>query len=300
MSYKWSFNIKYWIFLTQSCVFWKRGVNMLGIRYEEYSNISEDLPVVIFDGIERDLQNYSREQNWHENIEIQFCTQGRGTVILNGASYDFEKDDVAVVSTDVIHYTSGKSSLTYGAVIVSTEFCKEYGINYEKLKFTPVIKNKELATLIKKLTEEYFNKNTSLKKARITSVLLDIMVILCTQYSTEEGGSFSKEKAYEVVKKAVVYIRKNFADKITLDVLSKEILYDKYALCRAFKRFTGHTVIEYANHYRCMVAAEYLKDGVSVADTARRCGFENLSFFTRTFKKFYGTLPSKYKKHNNV
>jgi AraC-like DNA-binding protein len=44
-----------------------------------------------------------------------------------------------------------------------------------------------------------------------------------------------------------------------------------------------------------MKASEYIKEGKSVAEAGYLCGFENSSFFTKTFKKYKGVLPSKFK-----
>ena len=91
-------------------------------------------------------------------------------------------------------------------------------------------------------------------------------------------------------------IRENYNKKITLDEISKAVLCDKYALCREFKRLTGQTIIENLNNYRCIKAMGFLNEGYTVAKTAELCGFDNLSFFTKTFKKHIGKLPSEYKK----
>ena len=45
-----------------------------------------------------------------------------------------------------------------------------------------------------------------------------------------------------------------------------------------------------------MKAIDYLSDGFTVTETASLCGFENLSFFTKVFKRYTGNNPSYYKK----
>ena len=69
----------------------------------------------------------------------------------------------------------------------------------------------------------------------------------------------------------------------------------KFYLCREFKRATGQTVIEYVNSYRIQKAAQLISGGYTVSEAARACGFENMSFFTKTFKKYLGCLPSSYR-----
>ena len=103
-------------------------------------------------------------------------------------------------------------------------------------------------------------------------------------------------KNFETVKSVITYIREIYNKKITLDEISKAVLCDKYALCREFKRLTGQTIIENLNNYRCINAMRFLNEGYTVAKAAELCGFDNLSFFTKTFKKYIGKLPSEYKK----
>ena len=85
--------------------------------------------------------------------------------------------------------------------------------------------------------------------------------------------------------------------KITLDILSEYVHIDKYALCHDFKKATSQTVVQYINNYRCQKAISFLEKGYSVTEVSIMCGFENPSFFSKTFKKYIGVLPSKYHLH---
>lgn len=93
------------------------------------------------------------------------------------------------------------------------------------------------------------------------------------------------------------YIRGYYNRKLTLDEIAQAIYVDKYALCRDFKRLSGQTIVQYTNSYRCQQAAEHIANGCTVAEAAEQCGFDNISFFIKTFKKYMGMLPSSYKKH---
>ena len=53
------------------------------------------------------------------------------------------------------------------------------------------------------------------------------------------------------------------------------------------------TVMKYVEFLRCRHAKELLESGASVSKTAVECGFSNLSYFTKVFKRQYGVLPSK-------
>nr|MBQ4318881.1 helix-turn-helix transcriptional regulator [Clostridia bacterium] len=68
-------------------------------------------------------------------------------------------------------------------------------------------------------------------------------------------------------------------------------------LNRDFKRYTHTTLHEFVIRTRMFHAADILKVS-SVADAAEKCGFEDVSHFIRTFRKYYGTTPLKYVKNS--
>ncbi|MBR7133573.1 MAG: helix-turn-helix transcriptional regulator [Clostridia bacterium] len=268
---------------------------MLGTRYENYNDLTGKLPFILNCDLERTPFNYSREQNWHENIEIQLCTAGKGFVLLNGEKHDFCENDIVVVNSNVIHYTHTEARLTYSCIIISTEFCRQMNFDYSSVYFSPLIKNESIVDLFLQIVKEYNSPDTVLRVPRLNKLLLELLIELSSSYIEAVKPIYVESKASLAVKQAIAFIRENYNRKISLDDISRIVLFDKYALCREFKKITGQTIVENINRYRCLKAAEYIKKGYPVYEAARLCGFENFSFFTKTFKKYMSKLPSKCK-----
>jgi AraC-like DNA-binding protein len=68
------------------------------------------------------------------------------------------------------------------------------------------------------------------------------------------------------------------------------------AFCRYFRRTTGLTYTDFINKYRIDQARKLLLMDRNVTETCFDCGFENLSHFNRTFRRFAGENPSSFRK----
>ena len=67
-----------------------------------------------------------------------------------------------------------------------------------------------------------------------------------------------------------------------------------------FKKNMGDSFINYLNDYRLSMAARtLLSSDDNIIDIAADCGYDNLSYFNRIFKKKYGVTPSAYRKSNS-
>lgn len=269
---------------------------MKGIRHEKHNSLIDELPFFLQINLERTPYICFPEQNWHENVEIQLCTSGKGTVILDGRQYVLEKGDIAVVNSNVIHYTGTDEYLTYTCLIVSTEWCRQMGFDYNSLKFCECFKSDVLKKKIENLCDIFLERSDPLRIAKSNEILLGIFIELTEKHLDFGKKTTLKDKNFDTIKSTVAYIRENYNRKITLDEIAKSVFCDKYSLCKEFKKYTGQTVFESLNHYRIQRAADYLSEGYRVSETALLCGFENVSFFTKTFKKYMGKTPMAYKK----
>ena len=65
--------------------------------------------------------------------------------------------------------------------------------------------------------------------------------------------------------------------------------------CRYFREMTHRTPIDYLNYYRIEQACFQLATSNSaVADIGMSCGFNDVSYFIKTFRKYKGMTPKKY------
>ena len=272
---------------------------MLNTRHEEYTNTRGDAPLVLFEGITRTPSVFSEKQNFHENVELELCTDGEGVVMIDGKQHPFQRGDIAIIDSDAIHYTFSERSLTYSCIIVSTEFCERMGIGIHSLAFTPIVRSESMRTIFCEICREYASDDP-LRIARLHQLLLTLLIEAVSEHCTKKERMGSEKRELTTVKTVLLFIRENYRKKLSLTEIAKHVTTDKYTLCKIFREHTGQSVFEALNAYRCLEAAQHLRDGTSVSLTAELCGFRSTSFFTKTFKRFMGDTPSAYLKNKRL
>ena len=99
------------------------------------------------------------------------------------------------------------------------------------------------------------------------------------------------------IKNVLTYISENYANPISLDALSRIAGMNPKYFCRYFKSMTERTPIDYLNYYRIECACEMLSTrDISIKETAISCGFNDESYFIKTFHKYKGTTPKQFMK----
>jgi two-component system response regulator YesN len=83
---------------------------------------------------------------------------------------------------------------------------------------------------------------------------------------------------------------------LSITMLCDELTLTAPYLCYLFKLRHGMTINHYINKIRIETAKNLLSSSqLKIHDIARRCGFNNTNYFTRSFKKNTGLLPTLYR-----
>jgi AraC-like DNA-binding protein/ligand-binding sensor protein len=111
-----------------------------------------------------------------------------------------------------------------------------------------------------------------------------------------QAFDLAQVKHSDVVFKITNYIKKNCAEKLTLDSLAKEVYLSKSYLSSIFKQETGMSLTAYITKVRVEKSKKMLlEDGVSLAIISSQCGFKDQSYFTKVFKKETGVSPKRFR-----
>lgn len=269
---------------------------MTDIRYDEYSRSKDGLPFDLRRKIFRSAEVRSAEANWHENIELQRCVSGKGVVIIDGQPTEFSVGNIVAVSSGAIHYTGTAEELVYDVLILDPTFCRQAGFEPSGLLFKPHINDAELDGIFDEITQVYEAPSDICRQARLQILTLRLMILLIERHC-DTLPRIDTIPSSETVKSTIRFIRENYSRKLSLDEIAANVYTDKYVLSRTFKALTKQTIVTFINQYRCRKAMELISSGTSVSEAAFLCGFTNMSFFTDTFRRYLGVLPSAFKKN---
>lgn len=201
-----------------------------------------------------------------------------------------------VINGGTLHSTQAVTdNLKYYCIIIDKTLCEEYGFCLSDYYIKPKVNDIRLFSIINEIQNEFILKKDHFD-ASITAKVLEMLTILFREYAEQkESDNFNKN--IEMIKKGIDFIKNNFTDNITVDDVAKSAGYSKYYFCRSFKSITKYTVNTYINRLRIDFACELiLKRGYSVGAAAIECGFGDVSYFTKIFKKHRYMLPSDVKK----
>jgi AraC-like DNA-binding protein len=154
----------------------------------------------------------------------------------------------------------------------------------------------EITALLKLLEKEYNNK-LPWNKMAAESIFKMIVIKICRDYCHLDAP---KTDILFKIEKSLNFMKRNFVNPITLRQLAKEADMSIPVYRRIFKEITGLPPINFLLRLRIAEAARLLaEENLKVNEAAIKAGFNNQSYFVRTFKKVFGTTPKNYAKGKN-
>ena len=119
-------------------------------------------------------------------------------------------------------------------------------------------------------------------------------------FEQHEHNIASREQTIKehIVESAVEYIEENIGRKILIQDICKRVGTNTSTLNFKFRRAFNMSVGQFIMNDR-MKKARHLLIGTtySISEIATRCGFDNVYYFSNTFKKMHGISPTDYRNY---
>jgi AraC-like DNA-binding protein len=252
--------------------------------------------------------------HWHNELEFIYLADGEAVFTIDDENILVQAGECIFVNSGELHSGLSKTvTCTYFSVVFSTEFltntfdaCYKFfdGIKTNKYKIIQHFKrdnpfHQKVVCELKDIIEELTLKDIAYE-LKVKGKLFAIFAILfrSSLYTTilNDQKALMPSKKHTILKLILGYLYQNYNKKIKLTDISESVNLTPQYLCKFFKDMTGTSIVEYLNAYRIETACSLLKiSTLSVTDIALECGFDNISYFNRIFKKHFNCTPTQFR-----
>lgn len=262
--------------------------------------------LVKFDKNKNQNTNY---WHYHPEIELVYVNGGSGKRQIGSHISHYTGGDLILIGSNLPHcgftdkFTGNKSEIVIqfqpefiNSLTADKPEMHHISLLIERSKFGLAFRGKtktNIGVRIQNLVEQQgFNRFIGL-----LSILHDLQgsedyqILNATGYSMQANVEDN-----ERINRIFNHVKTHFQDAIALDDMAEMAGMTTPSFCRYFKKMSGKTFTTFVNEYRLVHASKLLSENtLSITEICFESGFNNFSYFNKSFKKFTGKTPSEYR-----
>ena len=256
------------------------------------------------------------QRHWHRGMEILKVLEGSYTVELSLENIRLREGEFCIINSEELHRIESCAGRSRHEVIIFRPEILEFAYQdeFQELLLGPLASLRNTITHVICRDMEGYGEiadvydrivETGIRKEPgwycDAKIQLLGMVRLMDKYRLMQPlanvqGAAEKEKI-DRYKRLVSYMEEHYMERVTLDDLAETAQCNPQYLCHFFKEIAGVPPVQYLIACRVEKAKEALEHSTkTVLEISLDCGFENVSYFIRQFKKSAGMTPREYRR----
>lgn len=250
--------------------------------------------------------------HWHNEVELIIVKVGTCTIRVGATSYTVNAGDIVLILPGQIHsiYQYENQDVQYENILFKKEFlCTNTGdlCTYEYLNhiftqkkgvpslYTPSLNYYDALYSHILSIDQLCDARPHYYQLKLKILWLDFFYTLLIN-SNSTGSLPSDIESLTRVKEILLFMQEHFQEDIVPETVAKHFNISTSHFMRIIKQHTGLTFTQYLNSYRLACSAKLLEDkSLTILEISEQCGFTNISYFNRLFKKKYALSPSGYR-----
>lgn len=252
--------------------------------------------------------------HWHEELEAVLISEGCCTVAAGNDKHIVRAGEGFFVNSGVLHgcWDLDDSGCRFHSLVFHPRLVGgSLGSVYYQKYVLPLVENHDVESL--HLKPEIPWQRTALEaiecawqacyaepegyEFRVRSALSKLVLEL--HENLPPARKFPRDKAFrdgERMKAMLQYIHDNFTEELNTAKIASSAAISESECLRCFRNTIGTTPIKYLRQYRLQQACMLLSTTrEKIADISQQCGFQDVSYFTKTFREQKGMVPSEYR-----
>lgn len=263
------------------------------------------------------LAKYDQNENskahfWHHHLEIElvYVNGGSGKRQVGSHISYYTSGSVILIGSNLPHcgFTDEQTGNTKETVIhMKPDFLGTDFFAISEMKKIKLLFDRARAGLVfTGQTKKRIGSKIEIMENQLPfERLLTLLAILnemeeATEFKVLNAEGFSMElqmQDNDKINTVFNYVKDNFQEQITLDEVAVLVSMTVPSFCRYFKKITQKTFTKFVNEYRLVHASKLLAEKpISISEVCFECGFNNFSYFNKSFQEFTGKSASQYRK----
>lgn len=263
-----------------------------------------------------DLMQNSVSWHWHEELEMVVVTEGCAQVSVGAEKFEVAAGDGFFVNAGVLHAASGTGnancrfhSLVFHPRLVGGSIDSIFWRNY----INPLLENNSVKGLRLAGDVEWMRRAIDAAESawqgcadeakgyefQVRAALSEIIFLLSAHCESAQSRQPSEKtlRDGERIKHMLQFIQANHAGELNVAAIAESASISESECLRCFRSTLGMTPIQYLIQYRVQRAAELLQTTqLKITDIGLQCGFQEMSYFAKVFRRICGCTPGEYRK----
>ena len=246
----------------------------------------------------------------HEEVQISWIETGEGTLIAGDTIHQYKAGQLLVLGGQQPHVfrAAGAISIMH-SVFFSLEAFGATFLHLDEGKWIAEFHAFAKAGLKTTITPELKKIFKDLSRHEGIDKLGDFLKLLklLLEKPSEPLSTFVYQRTISEadgkrMNAILEYTLNSYDSSISLNDAARHAMMTPNAFCKYFKQRTNKTYFGFINELRIHKACNLLrkKKEVPINSIADACGFQTLSHFNKTFKKYTGLVPTAYKRKNVI
>ena len=260
----------------------------------------------------------SKLSHIHKFYEILYVYSGERTITINNSlTSTLDMNNIAFVRPYQFHKTETNKGTPYKRILINFtyDFIKTdddilnqkmlvcFNSQNSTVSFNPS-QIRDINEIFQKILYEYNSNSDDFAMHIIKNLLSQLLLTASRSFSSKDAGNHSQltvSPYYSDIYKISEYVKNNYSNKLTLDILSQEFNMSKFTISREFSKVMGCSFPTYLNNLRIRKSINLLintKDKITTI--AHECGYDSIKHFNRIFKSQFDISPSEYRRINKL
>ncbi len=245
--------------------------------------------------------------HWHDAMEIIIPIEESYNVNINDKLFNIKENEILFIPCGATHSICTHE---FGARFIYlidvslfyqlSDFQMLSSLFMQPFSFSknshPYIYDK-LYSRFMKMNKIYFSGDIFWEFS-IYSLLMEIFTAIgISQFKSINTNTQPSKQVeyYEKFSNLLYYIDTHYNENLTLEYMADLAGFSKFHFSRLFKQYTNYTFYDYLCYKRIQASQALLSTHISITEIAFQTGFNNLSTFCRTFKKYVNCSPTEYR-----